>query len=386
MYFDDEKDYIGNTDNQADTISWDTILDTDEDGIVSIKEDKTSTQDGSADYSATNDIPDINSIDLGDDLAIVDDDDDVNDEDELKRILSSDDSETSSYDFENTDEYDSGALQQEYNAMQDNSEDITPRREETKNKAGVSPVLILLLLILVIAGISYFVFTFLSNRDEDDDVSQLNTEAQAQTEQNNQMANNENIPVVNEEEVDSLKADEEKKDEEKKEIINVIPTGRTDPFLPLKRYTTKPVSTETKIINSIDYDSIKLPFAAPKDESISKNIDKLMSIAVSGIMYDSQKPSAIITYNDNDYFVLKGDKLDDFTVVAIGPNYVKISYGKNIYTAKVGEKFVINDFYGNSPIRNGSRQYYSSEEEYNTINGIKPEEYTSGRDIKIFSK
>ena len=41
MYFDDEKENIEDLQIQDDAISWDTIIDTDEDGIVSIKDNKT---------------------------------------------------------------------------------------------------------------------------------------------------------------------------------------------------------------------------------------------------------------------------------------------------------------------------------------------------------
>ena len=112
----------------------------------------------------------------------------------------------------------------------------------------------------------------------------------------------------------------------------------------------------------LDFDGLGIP--KPPKEYATENIlaQKMMTIAVSGIMYDENKPSAIITYDDNDYFVQRGDRLDEYHVVEIGKNYVAIASGKNVYRANIGEEFKINDNIGGSAKYingNGGRQYYS---------------------------
>ena len=89
-----------------------------------------------------------------------------------------------------------------------------------------------------------------------------------------------------------------------------------------------------------------------------------MAIAVSGIMYDETKPSAIITYDNNDYFVQKGDRLDEYRVLDITKTYVTMAYNKNVYKANIGEEFkVSSQFYGSADFlptnQGGGKQYYS---------------------------
>ncbi len=418
MYFEDEKDNIDDLQIQPDdeAISWDTIIDTDDDGIVSIKDEKTESKTPVEVFTNEEELPDINSIDLGDGLSVVEDEDEALDEAELAKILNSDDSEIPQEDLTDTENFDTSTqegISPEEAADQASEDGIVPRKETVENKKQISPVLIALLIALLVAAGSYFIFTMFSNREEED-IPLVNTDAMQQNVDNGAQNPQEQIkdtsiadidaqiPVVNEEEVGTLKAEEK---EEKKQIVNVIPTGRTDPFMPLSKYKYVQKSN-VQVINTIDYDSVSIPKAPMKFDKgdLSGTIDKLMSVSVSGIMYDNKKPSAIITYNNDDYFVLVGDMLDKFKIVDIGPSSVKIAYGKNIYTAKVGESFDIKDFYGNIKYKDGGRQYYSSEEEYYSINGISPDNksgstsgagtssaaqrrgYTSDNDITIKNK
>jgi len=422
MSFEDEKDIINNSDDgsNSDVISWDSIIDTDQDGIVSIKNNSSSDILQTEVFTNDTELQDTDLINLDDavnnssNINPTDNgDDDVIDEDELKRILGNgggedieyiDDSQDADIESVNSilnDEYSAASMasdtEPDFNSQETAEEiELTPRKDELKQKSSSSPVLIILILLALVAAAGYAAYTFMSG-GEDGDVSQVNMPAQNDMQQNNQDENIEDIgadnpdapiPVINEDEVSELKPEE--KTEEKKEVVTVIPTGRTDPFTPISKYVyvappPKAADVVVKTINNLDYNSVKIP-APPKEYGeLSEIAEKLMSISVSGIMYDTQKPSAIINYDGSDYFVQINDKLNNFKVVDIGPNYVKIALGKNIYKAEVGEQFKITEFFGNVPYQGGARQYYSSEEEFvKRVENAK--KYTSNNDVKIYAR
>ena len=100
----------------------------------------------------------------------------------------------------------------------------------------------------------------------------------------------------------------------------------------------------------------------------------LMKVAVSGILFDNVKPSAIITINDVDYFVQKGDKVDDYIVLDINRQSVVVKKGTNIYKAGVGERFNQNvKIDGSAVYGSGGAMYYSS---------ASPS-YTSASDVEV---
>ena len=143
---------------------------------------------------------------------------------------------------------------------------------------------------------------------------------------------------------------------------------------------------------SVLYDKAGIP-KPPETYGIkSEETTRLMAIAVSGIMYDEVKPSAIITHDNNDYFVQKGDKLDDYKIVEIAKNYVLIALGNNIYKANIGEEFKISSkFYGSAQYipekQGGGRQYYSisdnPEQQKNDPYDANKPRYVSEDDITI---
>lgn len=372
--FSDDKNEITNDVPQFDddlVLNDDNIpINIDDDGIVSIKNEsvipESKLQSGSA--SAIQD-DDISSIEFNTDTSSDTGVDDI-DEDELRKILAGDvstDGQPNVVDHYSQDADDADDLNQILSDSASDDGDIVSRKDELKNTQSVSPVLLALLFGLVVAAVIYFIFNFMANKEDDSEPSMnFNPPQQAVNDQENVNQDDKQegaIPVVNEDEASELKPDEE---EEKKEVVNVIPTGRPNPFLPLSKYTVQPRKTETVVrtINNIDYDSVNIPLPPKEYGEISTYTDQLMTISVSGIMYDKVKPSAIITYDGSDYFVQIGDRLNKFHVADIGPDYVKIALGKNIYTAKVGEEFKVNDFYGNVQYKNGKRQYYSSEAEF----------------------
>ena len=395
MYSDDEKDFLNNLDNdQDDTVSWDNIIDTDEDGIVSIKNDSSSKSDSEIPtevFSNDVEVSDLDSL-----RNIIEDaetdidssDDNVIDEDELRRILNDDANPSVDYSAPAGNGYSDTTDSDESKILQDSdpTEDILPRKEEVK-KQQVSPLLVALLFAILVAGATYLIFNFRSRNEEEDAIVNPPAQENVEAENNQDAVSDSAIPVVNEEEVDQLKPEENQ--EEKKETINVIPTGRTDPFLPLGKYLYKPVvagKTQIKTINNIDYDSITIPKPPKKYGEISEFTQQLMTITVSGIMYDKIKPSAIITYHNEDYFVQIGDKLDDFKVVDIYPNSVIVSYGKNTYRANLGQELKIERISGLVRDNETIRRYRSSEEEQGSTGAKGTSPYTSNGDVGVYAR
>ena len=62
-----------------------------------------------------------------------------------------------------------------------------------------------------------------------------------------------------------------------------------------------------------------------------------METTISGIMYETRNPSAIININGEDQLVRKNDKLGGYTILDITKDKVVIKSGTNIYRASVGQ-------------------------------------------------
>jgi len=411
MYLEDDKDLIIGEDGEVqlngdeDLVSWDEVLDDvkkQNDDIVSIKNSSSKSKTAKED----------SAVDLGDDLELVDTDDEVDDE-KLRRILDEDDktpSQKSSRQnaFDAFGEGDSQELNNEDtdldldNPQDDllsysediqtddieqqelqNDEPVISRKEEIgiKNaKGGVSPVLIALLFFLVVAAGVYYYMTFFNDNNDGSDINSNNVQQNLDnaTMEEIQNRNKDEIDVVNEENIDEIKPDQ--KQDDKTGVLTIVPTGRVNPFMPIGKFVKGPEKF-------VAYDKVSIPKPPAEYGKNPENIDKLLSIAVSGIMYDPQKPSAIITYEDNDYFVQKGDRLDDYKVVEITKNSVMIALGKNVYRASVGEEFKISNVEGSAQFLNskqgGGRLYHSvsSEESSDEKQG-----YVSPLDVEVKAK
>lgn len=375
MFFEDEKDIIREgADIQIDedgTVTWEDVLNIDDD----IQEvDAVSSLKDNAKKNNESELINIddNALQNGD----------VNDE-ELMKILKQDSATGESSEVSmnvNDNEFDIDAqlanisLGESDENTPGEQDEIIPRKDEKKTTKQTSPVLILVLILVLIAGIIYYVLQNLQNNPLLKQISSKDIPAHSPVQQNldnltqealeqrqavaQEQNIEENIPVVNEAETDKVKATEEEK-EEKKQVIKVVPTGRVNPFMPISKYATTSIP-ETNIL----YDNLDIPKPPREYPEKDEKTSQLMSIVVSGIMYDEIKPSAIITHDNNDYFVQKGDKIDDFRIIEISKNYVKIALGKNVYKANIGEEFkMTTTFQGNAQFipenEGGGRQYYS---------------------------
>lgn len=152
------------------------------------------------------------------------------------------------------------------------------------------------------------------------------------------------IPVVNDKTAKDLKP-------EKKITVAVETTGRVNPFLPTN------AEFEKNVYSGIPSQALLPP------ETYGEDIDAqdLMKVSVSGILYDNVKPSAIITINGVDYFVQKGDVIDDYKVLDINRQAVVVRKGANIYKAGVGELLNKNfQIAGSATYKSGAR-YYSTQ-------------------------
>lgn len=115
-----------------------------------------------------------------------------------------------------------------------------------------------------------------------------------------------------------------------KVLLPVVNTGRPNPFTPLVKYNT---------LGFIAKPNLPIPEPMTELGNLTDVLDKLQQITVSGILYDSIKPSAIIKVSNVDYFVQKGDKVDGYVVADITQTTVTIKDGGNTYRASIGQAF-----------------------------------------------
>ena len=389
MFFEDEKDIIKEgADIRIDedgTVTWEDVLN---------EENNISAADISSNSKAEK------TIDIGDELQLVEDDDKEANDEELLKILNNAQSDTiqtnntpsqSEEDF-NIDQQLANVVTEQNQSVE---EEYVPRKNEKKNTSSTSPLLMIILVGLLAASGIYYGLQYFQENEMLNQISQkeIAPKSSIQEDMNNitqediQQRQEENIPVINEEQANEVQPEEEPKPEEKKQIINVIPTGRANPFLPISKYA-KTTIPDTSIL----YDKVGIP-KPPKEYGVQEEETvQMMTIAVSGIMYDEVKPSAIITYNDNDYFVQRGDKLDNYRIIDIARNHVTIALGNNTYKANVGEEFKISSkFDGSAQFipsqQGGGKQYYSiSTKEKQTSTKSDGSRYVSEDDITINAK
>ena len=390
MFFEDEKDFI---DSGADihisddgTVTWEDVLNSGDDDLISLDAPKQQTQNISED-----------AINLGDEIQLVDNYDEDIDDATLAQILNNDTSSspkqkafdtfgTASEDEEDED-FDINAHLEDAAQEEQDEEEIVYKEPVRQNKSKQQksssksmPILLSALFAVLVGAGVYFIKEYTNTKG----VNQENLPAQNQdlgdiNQEDISQENEEEIPVVNEEEINEVKPEENQNDE-KKQVIDVSSTGRENPFMPISKYITVSIPQ-----SNINFDKAQVPRPPEEYGEKDENTSKMMTIAVSGIMYDELKPSAIITFDNNDYFVQRGDKLDDYRVVEISRNYVKIALGKNVYKANVGEEFKISSkFYGSAEYlpskQGGGRQYHSVKESQNDTDN---NQYVSENDVEI---
>lgn len=110
--------------------------------------------------------------------------------------------------------------------------------------------------------------------------------------------------------------------------MSVEDMGRSDPFLP---------ESEKIVVKPKPKNFDLLP--PPESIVVDSTATDVMGTKVSGIMFDSINPSAIINISGADYLVRSGDIINGYKVLSIGRDTVTVQFGNNIYKAGVGELF-----------------------------------------------
>ncbi len=112
--------------------------------------------------------------------------------------------------------------------------------------------------------------------------------------------------------------------------------GRAHPFLPAVEISTRGES-----------ELPKLPYATypqpPVEVEEDPEVTKLMQTTISGIMFDTFAPSAIISVEGQDHLVRKGDRINGYRIIDITKNRVVVQNGTNVYRATVGETLTTKD-------------------------------------------
>ncbi len=364
--------YENENENDKDILQDSSDIQISEDGVVSWGDVLDDTSDISLEDNNKVESDDNSfSLDESDDEIQLVPSEDEPDEEELRRILSEGDTSVTETEgteeapdipaeeeaSENEFEFDDNLLNDTTGATEDIPlEEITPRKPLAKEKSQSSlmPVLIALLVAILAVGGGYGIYTYMQENEVSSGDLKMNSPVKEVTQEDLEQRTNEqeDIPVVNEETEDALTA-QDPVPEEKKEVIDIKVEGRQNPFLPKSKYLSVEIP-ETYV----NFENPSIPKPPASYAPVDNKAIKMLSIAVSGIMYDDVKPSAIITYDNNDYFVQRGDKLNEYRVIDIGKNYVLVAFGRNTYKANVGEEFKITDnFYGNAKYLPTGRQY-----------------------------
>ena len=125
-------------------------------------------------------------------------------------------------------------------------------------------------------------------------------------------------------------------------VMKVEDTGRMDPFMPASEAEAKKAE-EAKKNGGLDLEKAKLQYDLvdpPTSSSADSDAEKILSTKVSGIMYDSDSPSAILNIEGSDYLVRSGDVVNGYKVLSIQPTIVTVQLGANVYQAGVGQLLV----------------------------------------------
>ena len=108
-----------------------------------------------------------------------------------------------------------------------------------------------------------------------------------------------------------------------------IPTQvvNQNPFLPYRN------------LGPTEYNRISedLLVAPPEILEEASTAVRIMNTTVSGILYDKYNSSAILNIEGTDYFVKKGDIVNNYKVLDIKKDSVTVKLEGNIYTAGIGE-------------------------------------------------
>lgn len=111
-------------------------------------------------------------------------------------------------------------------------------------------------------------------------------------------------------------------------------SGRANPFQPYHEVKKEEKKSTFDLQKAkLQYDLVDPPNAA----QINSDAEKVLTTKVSGVMYDTESPSAILNIEGSDYLVRSGDVINGYKILAISPSVVTVQLGANVYKAGVGE-------------------------------------------------
>ncbi len=140
----------------------------------------------------------------------------------------------------------------------------------------------------------------------------------------------------------AIAPDDTSKNSNKMVSMSVEDLGRADPFLPYGNYQS------SGSLEGIDYKASYDLVPPPESITVDPTATDVITTKVSGIMYDSHNPSAIIKIADSDYLVRTGDVVNGYKILSIGRDTVTVQNGANVYKAGVGELFADGEIHFNT--------------------------------------
>lgn len=137
-------------------------------------------------------------------------------------------------------------------------------------------------------------------------------------------------------------------------MVSLGTPRRQNPFVPHKRATINNAS-------NAEFDSVPFEIIEPPTSvTVDSNINNLLEAKITGILYDAQSPSAVVVINGVDEFVKTGDKIFGYTITSITRDKVVISYGKNTFTASIGQLFSPEDMTSGRVVPNLEKKFAGS--------------------------
>jgi len=346
MFFEEDKNLDNLDDLELDfgefedkSITWDELLEDDEVDLVSIKKgDKAPLEDNEIildDNELDLDVPEKDAFEVfggdKDEINLEEDEVNVNIPQEKIDLSEEISPERGTREvLQNEPEESSGAATDEHNQGK-------PIQSESKNNKSAVLGVVAAICLVVTVGVFWF-FTS-KGADNDDFATLMNNNEQAHEQPVVAAIKNDldqlgvSAPASEAQEAETpkepVKEAAKPAADDKKVVVGIADAGRSNPFVPIGNINLAGFMTSPPV-------DIMMP---PEEYGNLEEVQKLMGITVTGILYDSVKPSAIINVSGSDYFVQKGDKVDNYMVTQITPTNVTISSGKNTYKAGVGQPF-----------------------------------------------
>lgn len=151
-----------------------------------------------------------------------------------------------------------------------------------------------------------------------------------QTKQNEVKVGNDgvNAAIAGDDDVEIVSDQNALKNNNSMVAMSVEDMGRSDPFLP---------ESEKVVVKPKPKNFDLMP--PPESIVVDSTATDVMATKVSGIMFDSINPSAILNISGADYLVRSGDIINGYKILSIGRDTVTVQFGSNVYKAGVGELF-----------------------------------------------